>query len=560
MSFLEPRADNGVTAGVIKAPPVIYSIMASFTAVAWYNVFELNIKIFLTFKRRRGLYFWSLLLCSWGIAIHALAFILKFFVGSASWILNGILITIGWYAMVTGQSVVLYSRLHLVLRNPTLLRFILVMICLDIFLLHIPTTVFTFGSNSPSGSAWVPMFNVMERVQMTGFCCQEFFISCIYIWATLKLLKPIYHSRTRKIMTQLIAINVVIILMDIVLLVMEYKGYYEIEASLKSFVYSIKLKLEFAILNQLMILANSGLTEGAMSSPEPYHEPEKDNERSNSVATLDSANAAASARHPSEVGTHAFVRALAKGRSRHKWTKPSLRGHSTRNWILKTQDVEVSSELKRTSTFRLPKGAMDHSYNHPDFITAPAAILNDDKVSRKLPTDSANANLDRKKPIRSNRPSVEDFGPPRRAYSPTESEIELKSCAHRGDGPFPCSPSSSASSCANTISSPVYRCQTSLTIPTTAEEAHAAAVRRNSHSTQHPRHHSHGASRPVLNTRSSVEDFGAERDDIDPETGTIHDFDEEDDDDDDMLDVQTFEQAKRDIEGGRPPRHPDSFN
>ncbi len=54
-------------------------------------------------------------------------------------------ITIGWYAMVTGQSLVLYSRLHLVVRDDRKIRWVLYMIIIDVFLFHFPTTVMTFG-------------------------------------------------------------------------------------------------------------------------------------------------------------------------------------------------------------------------------------------------------------------------------------------------------------------------------------------------------------------------------------------------------------------------------
>lgn len=92
---------------------------------------------------------------------------------------------------------------------------------------------------------------------MTAFCSQEFIISGVYVYSTIRLLKPVYHGRTRKVMTQLIWINLIIIGMDVCLLAMEYSNLYTIEATLKAMVYSIKLKLEFAVLNQLMTLANS---------------------------------------------------------------------------------------------------------------------------------------------------------------------------------------------------------------------------------------------------------------------------------------------------------------
>jgi len=44
--------------------------------------------------------------------------------------------------MVSGFSVVLYSRLHLVIRNPRVLQLVLAMIITDAFLFHVPTIVF----------------------------------------------------------------------------------------------------------------------------------------------------------------------------------------------------------------------------------------------------------------------------------------------------------------------------------------------------------------------------------------------------------------------------------
>lgn len=103
---------------------------------------------------------------------------------------------------------------------------------------------------------------------MTIFCLQEFAISGIYLWATIRLLKPVYRRRTRSVMMQLVWINGVIIIMDIALLAMEYQDNYTISATLKSMVYSIKLKLEFAVLNQLMRLANSSQNAAVIS----YHD------------------------------------------------------------------------------------------------------------------------------------------------------------------------------------------------------------------------------------------------------------------------------------------------
>ena len=163
--------------------------------------------------------------------------------------------------MVTGQAFVLYSRLHLVVRKQRTLRYLLYMIIIDAICFHIPTIVFTYGSNSANADFWTPKFNVMERIQLVGFCLQEFVISTVYIMATVRLLGSIYHSMTRKVMVQLIAINSICIGMDIILIGLEFSNQYVGEAAIKPMIYSIKLKLEFAVLNQLMGLTKAGFTE-----------------------------------------------------------------------------------------------------------------------------------------------------------------------------------------------------------------------------------------------------------------------------------------------------------
>lgn len=163
--------------------------------------------------------------------------------------------------MVTGQAFVLYSRLHLVVRNQRTLRYVLFMIIFDACALHIPTIIFTYGSNSPMADYWTPKFNIMERFQLMGFCVQEFVISTIYILSTVRLLGSIYHSMTRKVMLQLLLINCICIGMDVILIGLEFTNNYVGEASIKPMIYAIKLKLEFAVLNQLMGLTKAGFTE-----------------------------------------------------------------------------------------------------------------------------------------------------------------------------------------------------------------------------------------------------------------------------------------------------------
>ena len=83
---LSQRGDDGVT-GALPYDPLQYCIIAAGTAIAWAYMIELDLVVFYTFRRRKGLYFWSLLISSWGCSLHALGFIFKFLVGT-SWLVE----------------------------------------------------------------------------------------------------------------------------------------------------------------------------------------------------------------------------------------------------------------------------------------------------------------------------------------------------------------------------------------------------------------------------------------------------------------------------------------
>lgn len=231
-------------------------ILCSLLAI--YNAFELLILISTTFRQYKSVYFWSLLIASFGILPYNFGFLMEYFALAPDW--AGVVVDVpGWVMMVTGQSVVLYSRLHLVVQNPRLLRAVLIMIVVDGVLFHTSTTIVRFaayygGDQMSFRAAW----NVIEKFQMTGFMLQEFIISGVYLYETTKLLRIMKKNNTRRTVAELFAINVFIIALDIGLLVVEYLDLLVYEQSFKSVIYSIKLKLEFAILGKLVKIVRNG--------------------------------------------------------------------------------------------------------------------------------------------------------------------------------------------------------------------------------------------------------------------------------------------------------------
>lgn len=244
---------NGISGEFSDGNVVLQNTLIIFIAISFYNIIELVVLVLSTFRRRSGLYFWSLLVSGClGVVPYSLGFLMKFVTRINSYVSVTVL-TIGWWAMVTGQSFVLYSRLHLVLRDERTLRHVLHMIIANFFLLQVPTTVLTYGSNvKPAGSAFVRGYNIMEKIQLTGFTIQEGIISGLYVYETVKLLRLGSDRGRRRIMHQLVGINVSMFIMDLVLLGLEYASLYAAQITLKGAIYSVKLKLEFAVLGKLV--------------------------------------------------------------------------------------------------------------------------------------------------------------------------------------------------------------------------------------------------------------------------------------------------------------------
>ncbi|KAH7348814.1 hypothetical protein BKA65DRAFT_477197 [Rhexocercosporidium sp. MPI-PUGE-AT-0058] len=256
------ESSSGVTGGVDGSLPILIT-MCAFLAISFYNMIELIVIIFTTFKSRSGLYFWSFVAATVGFAPYGIGFMLKFFsLISISWI-PVLMVGSGLIGMVTGQSLVLYSRLHLIVRNASRIRWVLYMIVFDAVVFHIPTMIMAFGADSSLSSRFVPVFVVYDKIQLTVFFVQECIISGIYIYETVRLLAPTGEPVSvsiRNLLKHLVLVNIFVLVLDVTVLAFGYSGYYQIQTTFKAAVYSVKLKVEFSVLNRLVnVVKNKSL-------------------------------------------------------------------------------------------------------------------------------------------------------------------------------------------------------------------------------------------------------------------------------------------------------------
>ncbi|KAI9807457.1 MAG: hypothetical protein M1833_000202 [Piccolia ochrophora] len=266
-SSLESRADHqGFGSHVLPFNPVSYSVISALSGCALYIAIEINIQVLHTFKRRRGLYFWTVLGTSWGIVLHTIGSIFKYLVPGSNWVGFSTAVVVGCIGMDATASLVLYSRLHLVIRERKILRFVLLMIIGTTLFFHVPNGVLIYATNSPDPTRFKRIFGITEKIQVIAFSLQETTISSIYIWGTLRMLKPSFSVRTKTVMWRLIAIMAFCIVLDLVLLVTVATRNYIFKAALHPFIYGVKLKLEFVVINEVMAIAARGLASTNNSS------------------------------------------------------------------------------------------------------------------------------------------------------------------------------------------------------------------------------------------------------------------------------------------------------
>jgi hypothetical protein len=99
--------------GVFLKEHIAIVKIISMLSTAAYNALKTSFITFDIVKDHRALYFWSMQVASWGTLVHAVPAIVCS-VAQAPTLPTSIPFMIGWYAIVIGQAVVLYSRLRLV--------------------------------------------------------------------------------------------------------------------------------------------------------------------------------------------------------------------------------------------------------------------------------------------------------------------------------------------------------------------------------------------------------------------------------------------------------------
>jgi hypothetical protein len=262
--------------------------MAAFVGAAWYICVELNVRLWFSYLRKNGLYFWACFVGTQGVLTQPLLIVRNpsAFSSNAIRVLANdrveqilanfgviknpyvafIFIYLSWWMLVIPQSVVLYSRLHLVISDPKHNTYVLYMIVFTTIFISLPT----MGLGTAAQASRIPHLIsanlIWDRIQVTIFFVQETIISILYIVETRRVLlnRSVLgqdDETVRTVMRHLIYTNSLIIFLDCTLLAMSYSPYFFVQAAFKPCVYGVKLRVEFSILNRLVSTLRGSLAQ-----------------------------------------------------------------------------------------------------------------------------------------------------------------------------------------------------------------------------------------------------------------------------------------------------------
>ena len=207
---------------------------------------------------------------TWGCVIDSVGVVLKYFVPKPEplWPAYTLFLLGGWTIYAPAQLLVLYSRLHLVNQNHRLQRWVLIMIIAVASLMIIPTWPLVWQAFNPydlrRSSLYSPREAILDRCTQIGFTVTEVTLNGIYIWSLAKILRlksRVLNSgiRQRRVMTDLMYVNVMAICLDTLTVILVFLNQTGISHPVQAFSYILKFKLEFLVLNQIIAVAARGI-------------------------------------------------------------------------------------------------------------------------------------------------------------------------------------------------------------------------------------------------------------------------------------------------------------
>ena len=231
-------------------------VITALLSIAMYNCLVLYFWIFTFYKRFRGKYFWTMLCATTGVLWYSVfATLIGFQVGSAK--ANVVMQAFGYIFMTTGVALILYSRLDLVTRSK-IATFVLWMIIITTCVINIPLAALFAAAFWTKKVATVAL--VFEKMGVLFSCIRELIITAIFMWEAKRNLKSLLDAKGeegKRMFYSLMIVLGVVIFLDASILVCNFANYKPIKLAYGGITNSVKVMMEFAILNRLISLIHS---------------------------------------------------------------------------------------------------------------------------------------------------------------------------------------------------------------------------------------------------------------------------------------------------------------
>ena len=153
-------------------------------------------------------------------------------------------------------------------------RCIFVVVLSTVLWIIIPTWVVVwpaYDTNPKISSLWSPRDAIVERYTQIGYTLVECIVSGVYIHSLLSLLRFKTSVRQRRVMLDLIYVNVLAVAFDVLTIILVYLNQLGSSHPIQAFSYALKLRLEFLALNQLMAVAARGLHRETFEEKRYHH-------------------------------------------------------------------------------------------------------------------------------------------------------------------------------------------------------------------------------------------------------------------------------------------------
>lgn len=242
-------------------------VITALLAIAMYNCVVLYFWIFTFYKRYQGKYFWIMIGATTGVLWYSVfATLIGFQVGSAK--ANVVMQAFGYVFMTTGVALILYSRLDLVTKG-RVVTFVLWMIITTTCVINIPLAALFAAAFWTKKVATVAL--VFEKMGILFSCIRELIITAIFMWEAKRNLKSLLDAKGeegRRMFYGLMTVLVVVIFLDASILVCNFANYKPIKLAYGGITNSVKVMMEFAILNRLINLIQSPTIIRQQGAPE----------------------------------------------------------------------------------------------------------------------------------------------------------------------------------------------------------------------------------------------------------------------------------------------------